>query len=179
MARPKNKNELIELANINYKKLFDTIEGLSKEEFDICFDFTANPNLKEKHWKRDKNIRDILIHLYEWHNLLLNWISNNIKEKDYPFLPSPYNWKNYHELNIEFFKIHQKTSYEKSVELLEDSHKSVIDKIKSFTNEELFTKKYYNWTGSTSLASYCISSTSSHYDWAIKKIKKHKKIVDL
>ncbi len=50
--------------------------------------------------------------------------------------------------------------------------------IESFTNEELFTNKYFPWTGTTSVGSYCVSSTSSHYDWAIKKINKHKRSVN-
>ena len=39
-------------------------------------------------------------------------------------------------------------------------------------DEELFTKKKYHWTGSTSLGSYLVSATSSHYDWALKLIRK-------
>ena len=41
--------------------------------------------------------------------------------------------------------------------------------IGKFTNEELFTKAHFPWTGTTSLDSYCVSATSSHYEWAIKK----------
>lgn len=36
---------------------------------------------------------------------------------------------------------------------------------------ELFTKRLYSWTGSTSLGAYLVSSTSSHYDWG-KKVKR-------
>ncbi|MGO3678157.1 MAG: ClbS/DfsB family four-helix bundle protein, partial [Microbacteriaceae bacterium] len=32
---------------------------------------------------------------------------------------------------------------------------------------------FFPWTGTTSLGSYCVSATSSHYDWAIKKIRAH------
>ena len=42
----------------------------------------------------------------------------------------------------------------------------------TFSNEELFTKKAFDWTGTTSLGSYCVSATFSHYDWATKDIKK-------
>ncbi|WP_077550546.1 ClbS/DfsB family four-helix bundle protein [Rodentibacter genomosp. 2] len=38
--------------------------------------------------------------------------------------------------------------------------------------ERLFTKKYYSWTESTSLGSHIISFTSSHYEWALRIIKK-------
>ncbi len=68
-----------------------------------------------------------------------------------------------------------KTSYEKAVTMLKKSHDEAMKLIESFSNKELFTKKYFNWTGTTSVGSYCVSSTSSHYDWAIQKLKKHKR----
>ena len=53
-------------------------------------DQTANFELvgKEAHWRRDKNIRDILIHLFEWHMLLLRFIDNNTDGEPQPFLPA-------------------------------------------------------------------------------------------
>ena len=44
--------------------------------------------------------------------------------------------------------------------------------IDTFSDEQLFTKNIFSWTGSTTIGSYCVSVTSSHYDWAIKCIKK-------
>ncbi|EUJ59890.1 hypothetical protein MCOL2_05518 [Listeria fleischmannii FSL S10-1203] len=46
-----------------------------------------------------------------------------------------------------------------------------------FSNNELFQKGAVSWSGGTTLGSYFISTTSSHYDWAIKKLKKHQKSV--
>lgn len=40
--------------------------------------------------------------------------------------------------------------------------------IEGFTDGELFTKKRFTWTGTTSVGSYFVSSTSSDYDWAAK-----------
>jgi hypothetical protein len=45
------------------------------------------------------------------------------------------------------------------------------------SDQELFEKKKYAWTGTTSLGAYLISATSSHYDWATKLIKRAKKPV--
>ncbi len=175
MARPKSKEELIQASNENFQKLFKEIDSLTKKEFDTPFDFSDNPKLKEAHWQRDKNIRDILIHLYEWHQLLINWINKNQKGKKTTFLPQPYTFKNIVPMNVGFWEKHQKTPYKKSVQMIKNSHNEVMKLINNFGDKELFTNKYFSWTGSTSLGSYCISSTSSHYDWAIKKIKKHKK----
>lgn len=60
--------------------------------------------------------------------------------------------------------------------MLDESHKKVMDLIETFTNDELFAKKVFAWTGSSTLGAYCVSATASHYDWAMKKIKNHIKI---
>ena len=165
MARPTTKNQLIEVANENFTKLFALIDSMSEEEQEKKFSFED----------RDRNIRDILIHLYEWHQLLLNFINSNQAGKVTNFLPEPYNWKTYPKMNIEFWEKHQKTPLKEAIALLEKNHENIMDLIETFSNEELFTNKYYTWTGTSSLGSYCVSATSSHYEWAIKKIKKHKK----
>jgi hypothetical protein len=44
--------------------------------------------------------------------------------------------------------------------------------METHSDEELFEKKRYQWTGTTSLGSYLVSATSSHYEWALKLIKR-------
>ena len=78
-------------------------------------------------------------------------------------------------MNVEFWKKHQDTSLKDAKDLLNKSHNEVLELAKKFTNEELFSKGVYKWTGGTTLGSYFVSSTSSHYDWAIKKLKAHQK----
>ncbi len=174
MARPKTKQDLLEASAQNFGKLWNLIDSLSDKEFTKEFDFSNNPKLTEAHWSRDRNMRDILVHLYEWHRLLINWVNKNQSGEKAAFLPEPYTFKNIAEMNLGFWEKHQKTSYKKSIEMLKESHDAVMKIIDKFTDEELFTNKYFSWTGTTSLGSYCVSATSSHYDWAIKKIKKHK-----
>ena len=60
--------------------------------------------------------------------------------------------------------------------MLHASHKKVMDMIEKLTNEELFETKHFAWTGNSTLGAYCVSATSSHYDWATKKIKAHIKV---
>ena len=55
--------------------------------------------------------------------------------------------------------------------------KKRLSEIEKFTNEELFQKNVYDWVGGSTLGSYFVSVTSSHYDWAMKKLKAHRKIV--
>ena len=177
MARPQTKEDLLIAAKENYEKLNTLIAKMSDEQLTTPFDFSKDEKKKEAHWKRDKNLRDVLIHLYEWHQLILNWVESNQKGEEKPFIPQPYNWRTYGDMNVEFWKKHQNTSLEDATKALQKSHKEVLKLAENFTNEELFSKKVYKWVGGSTLGSYFVSATSSHYDWAIKKLKAHQKIV--
>ena len=175
MARPQTKENLMIAAKENFEKLNTLISKMSDKELTTPFDFSKDEKKKEAHWKRDKNLRDVLIHLYEWHQLILNWVEYNQKGEDKPFLPEPYNWRTYGDMNVEFWKKHQNTSLEDATKALQKSHKEVLKLAENYTNEELFSKKVYKWVGGSTLGSYFVSATSSHYDWAIKKLKAHQK----
>lgn len=173
VARPKSKTELLKAADTQYSKLISLIESMSDAERTAPLYYGPDFKKKEAHWRRDTNLRDILGHLYEWHQLLLNWATSNQAGKTQSFLPEPYTWKNYCNMNIEFCQKHKDTPYEDSLQLVKRNHRKVLELIESFTDKELFEKAHFNWTGTTTLGSYCISATSSHYDWAIKKIQAH------
>jgi hypothetical protein len=174
MPRPRNKADLLQAAEMQFQKLQNLITSLSEQAqvSDFSFDEGFLARQKEAHRKRDHNLRDVLIHLYEWHQLLLHWSTENQKGVSTSFLPAPYTWRTYGEMNIELWKKHQQTSLQKAKELLEKSHSQVMKLIGEFSDEELFTKAYFPWTGTASLGAYCVSATSSHYDWALKKLKK-------
>ncbi len=174
MSRPATKTDLIAAAVDRFEKLNRTIGGMTEKELTTPFDFSADANKKEAHWQRDKNLRDVLIHLYEWHRLLLTWVQSNEKGEAKPFIPEPYNWRTYGEMNVEFWRNHQSTPLETAKELLSASHQDVLAAAEKFTNEELFSKCVFPWVGGSPLGSYFVSATSSHYDWAIKKLKAHK-----
>ena len=175
MPRPTTKPDLIKAANEQFEKMWKIIDSMSDGERSASFNFGEDIKQKEAHWKRDKNLRDVLVHLYEWHQLLLNWVPANLNGDKKPFLPEPYNWKTYQDMNVMFWEKHQSTPYADSQTMLLDSHKKVLAVIESFTDDELFQKKHFPWTGTSSLGSYCTSVTASHYDWAMKKLKAHRK----
>lgn len=175
MGRPTSKADLMEAATANYEKLNTLIAGLTEQELSTSFDFSGDEKKKEAHWKRDKNLRDVLIHLYEWHQLLLNWVRSNKAGEQVPFIPLPYNWKTYGKMNEVIWKKHQKTTLEEAKSMLQGSHDEVMRLAEGFSNEELFSKGVYKWGGGSTLGSYFVSVTASHYDWAMKKLKAHRK----
>lgn len=172
MPRAQTKTELLTAADEQWNKLWAMIDSMTETEQTAEFSFDTTC-YKEAHWNRDKNLRDVLVHLYEWHQLLLGWVESNKNGKNKPFLPPPYTWKTYGDMNVEFWKKHQSTSYADAKAMLKESHEKVLSLIDQFSDKELFDKKHFSWTGTTNLGSYCVSVAPSHYDWAIKKIKRH------
>ncbi len=177
MARATTKDDLLTNAVTSFDKLNELIDSMSEKELEEVFDFSKDVKKKEAHWNRDKNLRDVYIHLYEWHQLVLNWVNSNLDGRRVPFLPEPYNWKTYGEMNIEFWKKHQATPLDKSKKMYMASHEEVLSLAEKFSNEELFSKDVFDWVGDTTLGSYFVSATSSHYKWAMKKLKAHIKVV--
>ena len=177
MGRPQTKPDLLEAAKTNYDKLMKLIDDLTEKELQIEFDFSTDEKKKEAHWKRDKNVRDVLMHLYEWHNLMLKWIENNKGGIRKPFLMEGFNWKTYGAMNVIFWENCQKISLEEAKKLLDKSHADILKAIEEMSDEELFSKGAFDWVGGSTIGSYFVSVTSSHYDWAMKKIKAHKKRV--
>lgn len=175
MSRPRIKEDLVTAAATNYEKLLTLIENRTEKEKSICYDFSADEKKKEAHWKRDKNLRDVLMHLYEWHSLLLEWIKNRENGSSRPFLMEGYNWKTYGAMNIVFYNRCQNITEEEALQKFKESHRKVMEALDTFSQKELFTNTYYPWVGGSCIGSYFISTTSSHYDWAIKKIKAHQK----
>ena len=149
----------------NYEKLNRFISQLSEDELQTPFDF------QETERKKKPTGKGIKIYGMSW-SIFMNGISCFwlgfilIKKitKDL-FSLNLYNWKTYGEMNVAFWKKHQKTSLEEATRLLEQSHRKVLELIEVFSNDELFTKGVYQWTGGTSLGSYFVSNTSGHYDW--------------
>lgn len=52
-----------------------------------------------------------------------------------------------------------------------------MELLDTFSNEELFSKGVYFWVEASNPGSYFISTASSRYDWAIKKLKVHRKVL--
>ena len=165
MPRPKTKEELLRQGSENFEKILSFLETLSEEELHGTFPFDS----------RDRNIRDILAHLHHWHLMMMDWHKVGMTGEK-PNMPAKgYTWKTTADLNQVIWGKYQETNYEEVVKLLNESFSQLQAIIKSHSDEELFEKKRYKWTGTTSMGSYLVSASSSHYDWAMKLFRKYKK----
>lgn len=162
MPRPQNKSELLTLGEKNFQKLNDYINGLSQEEQESTF----------PKGYLNRNISDVLMHLHEWHLMLLGWYKVGMTGEK-PSMPAEgYTWKTMPLLNQKIQQQYAHTNLKEANILLAASYGQIRATIDQHTDEELFEKKRYKWTGTTSMGAYFISATASHYDWAFKLIKK-------
>lgn len=162
MPRPKNKKELLDLSESIYGELKRLIDSLPPGERNK--EFTPGT--------MNRNIRDVLAHLYHWHLLFFDWYEVGMAGGKAVMPADGYTWKTTPALNKWIWQYYQNTDLEEVRRLFAQSHKKIYSIIERHSDPELFEKKRYSWTGSTSLGSYLVSSTSSHYDWALKLIKK-------
>jgi hypothetical protein len=170
VPRPIDKKSLLELSGINFNKLLDFIDELPDEIKNRTF---KNDELNE----RDKTISDVICHLHEWHLMMENWYKVGMSGKK-PAIPAEgFTFQTLPALNRRIWTQYKGTVLKEAIKMFKKSHKDVMALIEKHNDDELFTKKKYQWTGTTSLGSYFISATSSHYDWGLKTIKPLKKMM--
>jgi len=175
MPRPTTKAELTAAAAEQFDRLWGLIGSMPEDIQNKEFDFEG-AGKKEAHWSRDRNLQDVLVHLHEWHRMVQRWHEEGTVRGGMPAVPGDgYTWMTLPDLNMEIWKRYQDTSLQSAKEMLRVSHGEVLAIVESHTDEELFSKGFYKWTKTTTLGAYLISCTSSHYDWAAKKIKLHSK----
>ncbi|WP_456276398.1 ClbS/DfsB family four-helix bundle protein [Bacillus sp. AK128] len=159
MTENSEKEILLLNSDTNFKAMLEIIESVPSRKRGISIETE----------ERDKNFRDVLMHLYEWHAMLERWYKEGM-DGDIPFMPAPgYKWSSIKLLNMQIWKNYQDVTLSKAIQKLKLSHERVMDLIKSHSDEEIMTKKYYKWTKTSNLYSYFAANTSNHYIWAIKK----------
>lgn len=165
MAVPTNKIELIQQSHESYRKLNELIDSFpNKERISEFPKGTMN-----------RNIRDVVAHLHHWHLMFLDWYRVGMKGLK-PNMPAKgFRWRDTKELNKKIWQDYQHQELENIRMHFNDSHLELHKIIDKHSDKELFEKSRYKWTGSSSLSTYIRGSTSSHYNWAYKLIKKAKR----
>lgn len=163
MPRPTTRIDLLDASAAGYARLIGLVESLTPGKAEEEFPFED----------RDRNVRDVLAHLHEWHLMLLGWYRMGM-DGEKPAIPAEgYTWQTLPALNRTIQQRYQDVPLGEVRRLLDASHAEVQGLIAAQTDPELFEKRRYSWTGTTSLGAYLVSSTSSHYDWALKKLRRY------
>jgi hypothetical protein len=160
MPRPTTKHQLLQAIEIERNALEEFLAQLSPAQL-------TQPGLVGS-W----SAKDVLAHLIEWEQMVLNWHSAGLKGK-VPVTPAEgFNWAQLPALNQLIYEKHRDRPLADIQKDFKSSFKKMLNTIQGLSDEELFTHGRYAWTKSNTLGAYFISSTSSHYHWARTTMKK-------
>lgn len=132
MSRPATKSALTEAANEKFDKLWKLTDSIPEEDQNAHFLFED----------KDKNLRDVLVHLHEWHKMVESWHKAGTLEGGMPDVPGKgYTWKTLPDLNEGIWKKYQDVSLGASKQVLRESHEMILRLIEAHTNESCFLKQ--------------------------------------
>jgi hypothetical protein len=160
MARATTKVELETSGRDEYDRLLALVDSIPVER-------RTAPGVNG-----EQSVKDVLAHLHAWHLMFLTWYAEGMSGRPVPIRAAGHTWRDLPALNERIYQEHRDLSLDEVTGRLADSHQRVMKIVESHTDEELFTKKRYPWTGSTSLGAYLVSATASHYVWARDMIRK-------
>lgn len=160
MGRPTNKAELIAAANAEFERVWTAVDAVPAERRELAGAC--------EQW----SVKDLLAHLHAWHEMTLGWERAGAAG-DVPAVPAEgYTFAETPALNE---AIHQRTKndgWDEVVARLHTTHEALLAVIVGYDDDDLFTKRRFPWTRSTSVGAYLVSATSSHYAWASKLIRR-------
>lgn len=163
MPRPTSKTELVEAADRELALLRKETASLSPEEM-------VEPDIVGP-W----SVKDVFAHLTAWHRLALGWYETGLRGES-PELPAPgFKWNQTPALNEQIYQQYCDTTLEDTMDAFERSHAETMVLIDKLSNDDLFGPSKHVWTGRNTLGTYFVSTTSSHYLWARKEIRKGRK----
>ena len=165
MSRPTTKADLLQQSTAQFHQLMGFVNALPEDQ-------------KYEDFPRgtlNRNICDVLAHLHHWHLLFLKWYRVGMAGEK-PDMPAPgYTWRTTTELNKAIQQKYRNSRLTDIQSALTNSFQEMYRIMEHHTDEELFEKKRYHWTGTTSLGAYLVSAPSSHYNWALNLIKRANK----
>jgi hypothetical protein len=160
MPRPTTKADLVQQIEGNYDKLQTLVQELSKAEI-------TGPNVTTK-W----TTKDVLAHLTEWTHMMLSWHKAGLRGET-PAMPAEgFNWRQIPALNQQIFEAHKDDALADVQAAFVRSYEEILELAQTLSEDELFERSHFAWTGKNNVATYLISASCSHYDWAYKRIKR-------
>ena len=160
MPRPTTKATLLALSQEEYEALNNLLAGFSDDQ--LCQAGAVGE------W----SAKDVLAHLHAWQGMVLGWLAEERAGRK-PELPAPgYKWSQIPAINQDIYEHYQNHTLEDVRGLLAETHKEMMSLIESLSQDQLYSPGHFTFTSKNNLATYLISSTSSHYLWARTESRK-------
>ena len=118
------------------------------------------------------SVKDFLAHRTEWGRMMIRWL-HEAREGRTPAVPTErFKWNQLKELNAEIHDRFELMPLDQVEREFDSVHDRLLRLVRSTTEDELFTKQYYTFTGSSDLVTYLNSATASHYRSARRHIQR-------
>jgi hypothetical protein len=119
----------------------------------------------------DWSVKDILAHLVDWEQRLIGWYEAGLRG-EVPETPAPgLSWRDLPKLNQAGYERHKSEPLEDVLEQYWKSYQECLVLVGGMTEQEIFTPNFYAWTGTSTLLTWIVANTSSHYNWARRNIR--------
>lgn len=171
MPQPQDKQTLMASAQVDFEALMAAIEAADAETLNTPFVVSDKP-AKCATFQQGADVKDLLVHALEWQRLQSAFVDNIRKGTPKDFIPDPYR-KDYKEMDRVNFEKHRSTTLDSAMAMLRESHAEMLRLMETFSEEELFGKKVFKVTYTTTMAAYFVSVTCSPYAQSLKKLKSH------
>ncbi|GAA1526488.1 hypothetical protein BJ978_003034 [Agromyces terreus] len=160
MSVPTNRVQLEASAVRGFHRFDEAIESIPKAEREAPFPRAG----------RDRDIRDLIDHLHAWHLLLLGWLDAERAGKPVSYPAEGYSWAQLDELNVVLRDRYRGTgSLATARERLRESHISVLARLESLSDDDLFDPTAHEWLGGP-LAEPVHECLGGHYAWALETL---------
>lgn len=118
------------------------------------------------------SVKDFLAHRTQWGQMMLGWYAT-ARDGGTPAVPHErFKWNQLPALNAEIVQRWRDVPLADVEAQFAEVHDELRRVIEQMTDEELLTKKHYDFTGSSDLASYVNSATAAHYRSAHKHLRR-------
>ena len=160
MTRHTSKDQLLQDIQVQHRLLMRTLAALGEE---VMLQPGAVGN-----W----SVKDVLAHLTAWERLFLDWYYSGLRGYTPQISPVGMSRIAMNALNQQIFAKNQNQTLEDVLAEFQASYQQTLAVIETISEEDMFTRDRFAWTGRLTLADYIAGNTCSHYAWASAKIRK-------
>lgn len=122
------------------------------------------------------SVKDFLAHRTEWGRMMIRWYTE-AKDGQSPAVPSEaFKWNQLKALNADIHDRYADIALDDATVAFDSVNTRLFGLIDGCSEDELFSKGVYAFTGKSDLATYFSSSTGGHYRSAFKHIGKWWKV---
>jgi uncharacterized protein (TIGR03083 family) len=160
MTRPTTKTQLLEAMTTERHRLESLLQTLTPDQMTqagACGEWS---------------VKDVLAHLLAWEHMVVGWYQAGARGETVKTPATDLKWSETPILNRRIYERYKDVPLNEIQAQFAASYVTTRTVLESIPEAELVTPHTYAWTNTSTLLSYFVSCTASHYHWAYDEIRK-------